>query len=462
MAPSALPEGIPVPNDGLLPEQVCHGASERAFTLYIHVPYCRVRCGYCDFNTYTMQGFGEVKPSTYAEDAIAELRFARAAMERSGLPERAVSSIFFGGGTPTVLAASDLARILAEVRRLWPLSQRCEITTEANPDSVDERYLAALARSGFTRVSFGMQSAVPHVLATLERTHTPERVPQAVAWAKAAGLHTSLDLIYGTPGESVQDWERSLEAALACTPHHLSAYSLTIETGTVLARQLQRGEIEAVDPDTQAEMYEIAECSLSHAGFAWYEISNWAREHTYRCEHNLSYWRGQDWWGIGPGAHSHIGGVRWWNVKHPRAYATRVQAGHSPGYAREILDASTRRIERILLEIRLASGLAVSLLTPTERETIPALIEEGLVSLSVQSGEISLTEADASSSLLTSPALNGLGARKNLNAPNDPGALGEINADTFLAESERGARLVLTLRGRLLADTVIHRLLAGS
>lgn len=408
--PSALPEGDPAPADGALPAGAAAGSAERDFCVYIHVPYCRVRCGYCDFNTYTASELGgEASQAGYATQAQTELAFGAEVLQRAGIAERPAATVFFGGGTPTLLPWGDLAAMLRAVREEWGLAPGAEVTTEANPDSVDEAYLAALAEAGFTRVSFGMQSAVPSVLATLDRTHAPERVPQVVAWARAAGLQVSLDLIYGTPGESLADWEASLDAALACEPDHLSAYALIVEPGTKLAARIRRGEIAAPDDDLHAEMYEFADRRLAEAGFAWYEISNWSRTPETRSRHNLAYWRGADWWGAGPGAHSHVGGTRWWNVKHPRAYAERILAGVSPAQAREVLDPETRRTERVLLETRIADGLPTEVLTPAERRAIPPLIADGLVE----------------------------------------------------GRAAIAGRVVPTLRGRLLADTVVHRILAA-
>ncbi|MFC6234225.1 radical SAM family heme chaperone HemW, partial [Leucobacter soli] len=334
--PSTLPDGDPAPPDGSLPPNAVDGADARVFGVYIHVPYCRVRCGYCDFNTYTASELGPgAARSDYAAQVEAELGFGAEVLRRAGLPDRPVSTVFFGGGTPTLLPAGDLARMLSRVRDEWGLAPGAEVTTEANPDSVDAAYLRGLADAGFTRVSFGMQSSVPRTLAVLDRTHSPDRVPLVVGWARDAGLQVSLDLIYGTPGETLEDWSASIEAALACEPDHLSAYALIVEPGTKLAAQIRRGEVAAPDDDLHAEMYELADRRFAEAGFAWYEISNWSRAgvlggaSTTRSRHNLAYWQGADWWGAGPGAHSHVGGTRWWNVKHPRAYADRIAAGVS-------------------------------------------------------------------------------------------------------------------------------------
>jgi putative oxygen-independent coproporphyrinogen III oxidase len=364
--PSQLPDGDVPPSDGSLPEASIAEAAERPFGFYLHVPYCATRCGYCDFNTYTATELGGgASQASYARTAIAEVDLARRVL--AGL-DRPVDTVFFGGGTPTLLPAGDLAAMLHAVRDRFGLASDAEVTTEANPESVDPRALAALREAGFTRMSFGMQSAASHVLNVLDRQHTPGRALAAVAEAKAAGFeHINLDLIYGTPGESLDDWRTSLEQALSAEPDHVSAYALIIEDGTQLARRIRRGELAAPDDDDLADKYLLADDLLGAADLDWYEVSNWATGPEARCRHNELYWRGDTWWGIGPGAHSHVGGVRWWNVKHPTAYGDRLAAGASPAHAREQLDAETRRVERVLLEIRLRDGLPVEVLDEAGR-----------------------------------------------------------------------------------------------
>jgi putative oxygen-independent coproporphyrinogen III oxidase len=380
--PSSLPPGDPAPADGTLPGSALAELTRRPFGIYVHVPFCAVRCGYCDFNTYTAAELGDqpgASRGTYAGAAIAEVRMARRVLGDVDLP---VSTVFFGGGTPTLLGAGDLASVLAAIAAEFGLAPHVEVTTEANPDSVAAWDLAALREAGFTRMSFGMQSAVDSVLATLDRTHDPLRVPAVVEWSRAAGFdQVSLDLIYGTPGESVTDWETSLEAALACAPDHVSAYSLIVEPGTALARRVSRGELAAPDEDDLADKYLLADERLGKAGLGWYEVSNWARDEANRCRHNELYWTGAHWWGVGPGAHSHVGGVRWWNVKHPAAYADRLAHGASPAAARETLDDETRRVERVLLELRLRDGLPVLTLDAGGRAAVSGLVARGLVEL---------------------------------------------------------------------------------
>jgi oxygen-independent coproporphyrinogen-3 oxidase len=403
---AALPLGDPAPLDGMLPADSARDAATRNFGVYLHVPFCRVRCGYCDFNTYTSTELRGAKQSDYASQAVFEVDLARRVLEQSGVPSRRVSTVFFGGGTPTLLPAENLVRMLASVRDTWGLEEGAEVTTEANPDSVDADYLKTLADAGFTRVSFGMQSAVPHVLRTLDRTHDPERVPLVVQWAREAGLSVSLDLIYGTPGESLENWRTSLESALLSAPDHLSAYALIVEQGTKLARQIKSGEVAEPDDDLEADMYELADEMLEAAGYSWYEVSNWAANETFVSRHNLAYWQGHDWWGVGPGAHSYVGDTRWWNVKHPAAYADRIAAGHSPAAGRETLDAATRETERVLLLTRIREGLRVDSLAAEPRREVAGLIADGLID----------------------------------------------------GRSAIAGTVVLTLRGRLLADAVVRRL----
>ncbi|RNL78868.1 radical SAM family heme chaperone HemW [Nocardioides marmorisolisilvae] len=397
--PSTLPDGEPAPRDGSLPATALAELASRRLGVYLHVPFCSVRCGYCDFNTYTATELGGgASQASYATTAVQEIDLLAGVLP--GAP--AVETVFFGGGTPTLLPSADLVRMLGAVQDRFGLTDGAEVTTEANPDSVTPESLAELREGGFTRISFGMQSAVPSVLAVLDRTHDPERVPQAVAWAREAGFEqVSLDLIYGTPGESLADWETSVNAALACAPDHVSAYSLIVEDGTALARQVRSGVLPMPDEDDLADKYALVDDLLEAAGLGWYEVSNWSRDVDSRCRHNELYWLSQNWLGIGPGAHAHVGGVRWWNAKHPTAYADRLAAGESPALARELLDEETRRVERVLLEVRLRDGLPVELVEPAG---VDKVVSDGLGGL-------------------------------------------------------EGDRLVLTRRGRLLADAVVRDLL---
>lgn len=402
---ASLPRGEVAPRDGSIPSV---GLPDTSFGVYLHIPFCTVRCGYCDFNTYTAAESRGVTRESFVDNLISEIELAERILANNGTPRRPAATVFIGGGTPTLLPEGDIARVLDAVRSSFGIADGAEVTIEANPDTVTRESLRALVDSGITRVSVGMQSAVPRVLEILDRTHDPESVATAIAWAKEAGLQTSVDLIYGAPGETLDEWRATLSAAIALETDHVSAYSLIVEEGTALERRIRRGELEAIDDDTHADMYELADELLAGAGFEWYEVSNWARRADTRSRHNLSYWQGADWWGFGPGAHSHLNGVRWWNVKHPAAYAERISAGESPALEREILNADQRADEVVLLGLRVRDGIALDGLSQAGRTAIAGLIADGLVE--------------------------------------GPQAI--------------SGRLVLTSRGRLLADFVVRTILA--
>jgi putative oxygen-independent coproporphyrinogen III oxidase len=406
--PSTLPDGEPVPIDGSLPLSAADGLAGRSLSIYLHVPFCLTRCGYCDFNTYTRGELGtEASPESWLAAALDEIRLAGRTLRRLG-DSRTVDTVFVGGGTPSLVGAGPLVALLDAVRAEFGLTDAAEVTTEANPESTDQQFLAGIRAGGFTRLSLGMQSTAPQVLATLDRTHTPGRPAQVVVWAEDAGFaHVNLDLIYGTPGETDEDFGQSLQAAIDTGVDHVSAYSLIVEPGTRMARQVRSGELPMPDDDVLADRYLLAENALDAAGFGWYEVSNWATSAGAQCRHNLAYWSGDDWWGIGPGAHSHVGGVRWWNVKHPSVYAQRLAAGRTPAHSREVLGPDARQIEDVLLRLRLAEGLDLARLDPAGRRR---------------------AEQEAVGGLLSPAAL-------------------------------AAGRLVLTLRGRLLADGLALRLL---
>ncbi|MFC5061065.1 radical SAM family heme chaperone HemW [Actinomycetospora atypica] len=383
--PSVPPGGEPAPADGALPPDALTGLGSRPFGVYVHVPFCATRCGYCDFNTYTASDLGltgsddPASPASWLEGLRRELDLAARVL---GSPP-AADTVFLGGGTPSLLGAEGLVAVLDAVRSSFGLAPGAEVTTEANPESTTPELLAAIADAGYTRLSLGMQSDVDHVLAVLDRRHTPGAAVSVASAARAAGLeHVNLDLIYGTPTETDDDLRRSLDAVLASGADHVSAYSLIVEDGTALARRLARGELPMPDDDVLADRYEIVDDVLAAAGFGWYEVSNWARSEAARCRHNLGYWSGGDWWGAGPGAHSHVGGVRWWNVRHPARYSKRLAAGESPAEARELLTAADRHVEQVLLALRTVEGLATAVLdeagrTAGERAVHDGLLDEG-------------------------------------------------------------------------------------
>jgi oxygen-independent coproporphyrinogen-3 oxidase len=361
-----LPDGEPAPPDGRLPA----GRSGRPLGIYVHVPYCAARCGYCDFNTY-VAGAGE--RAAWRAAAVAEVELA-ARVLGDGPPVR---TVFFGGGTPTLLPPADLLAVLDAVRGRLGLAPGAEVTVEANPESVSPTSLAALRAGGVTRISLGMQSASARVLATLDRRHTPGRAVAAAREARAAGFeHVSLDLMFGAPGEDDADWDASLDAALSAEPDHVSLYGLILEPGTRLTARVRRGELAALDEEAMERRYLHADARLRAAGFDWYELANWARDASARCRHNQGYWRGDDWWGIGPGAHSHVDGVRWWNHLRPRAWRAALAAGRSPAAGRERLDSAARRLEALMLELRTAGGVA---LHDGERGSAAELASRGLL-----------------------------------------------------------------------------------
>ena len=371
-----------------------------ALSFYIHIPYCIKRCGYCDFNTYTPAELKIESTLTqishdYIDLMIEEIEMARrACVVGDSATMTNVPSIFFGGGTPTLMEPEDLARVIQAIEANFGLTADCEITMEANPDTVTAERLDGYRIAGFNRLSIGMQSAVPHVLQTLDRTHNPENVERTVAWARGAGFEEiSLDLIYGTPGESLADWQQSIDSALALDITHISAYALIVEQGTKLSAQVRRGEVAMPDDDETADKYIIADESFRAAGFTWYEISNWAKPGS-ECRHNLSYWQGANWWGVGPGAHSHLDGRRWWNVKHPTAYRERIMAKVAPMQEQELLSAAERAREEIMLLIRLPSALQLELLSDGQRELLTTFLMQGYLDQSSwDAGSITLTQS---------------------------------------------------------------------
>jgi putative oxygen-independent coproporphyrinogen III oxidase len=395
-----LPDGDAAPADGTLPAAALRTLAQRPLGIYVHVPFCTARCGYCDFNVYVEPGLR----AGFAEAVEAELALAARTLGAGGVDIPPASTVFIGGGTPTVLPAEQLRAILASVQRHIGAADDAEVTIEGNPESIDAPLLEQLREAGVSCLSLGMQSASPRVLAALDRLHTPGRAREAALAARAAGFEVvGLDLIFGADAESDEDWEATLAEAVSLQPDRVSAYELTVEPGTRLAAQVRSGLRPAPDQDVVARRYVRGDEALSEAGLSWYEISSWARDDAARSRHNIGYWTGANWWGVGPGAHSHVGGVRWWNVLHPRPWATRLSRGQSPAAAREQPDAAARLLERLMLELRLAEGAPLSLLTPDGRTAVDAAASDGLL---------------------------------------------EIHGD----------RMILTMRGRLIADAVVRDL----
>ena len=350
-------------------------------SFYIHIPYCVKRCGYCDFNTYTpaelqiSDGLSQISNS-YIDLVIAEIQQAKLAVGEATVP-----TIFFGGGTPSLMEAADIARVITKIKNSFALSDDCEITLETNPDTVDKQKLAAFKAAGINRISIGMQSAVDHVLKTLDRTHNPQNLSQVTQWASEVGFEDiSVDLIYGTPGESLVDWQLSIDAALALPINHISAYALIVEDGTKLANAIKRGEIENVDDDLMAEKYLIADQAFTAAGFTWYELSNWSKSGG-QSEHNIAYWMNKNWWGVGPGAHSHLNGMRWWNVKHPNLYKSKISGNESPKLDQELLEPMQIESERLMLSIRLPSGISKDSLSSEQVKTLEPYLDSGALDL---------------------------------------------------------------------------------
>lgn len=360
---------------------------ERGLGLYIHVPFCSTRCGYCDFNTYTAGELGSSSsPQSWLEAVRSELDGAARL-----LGPRPVSTVFVGGGTPSLLGGDGLAALLDAVRDCFDLAPGAEVTTESNPESTSPEFFARIFAAGYTRVSLGMQSASSSVLAVLGRTHSPGRAVAAAGEAAAAGFeHVNLDIIYGTPGETDADLDATLDAVLAAPVDHVSAYALIVEDGTAFARKVRRGELAEPDDDVLAARYERIDARLSAAGLHWYEVSNWARGTDGACRHNEAYWRSDDWWGIGPGAHSHVDGVRWWNRKHPAAYAAALAARTWPGQDWEELTAADRHAEAVMLRLRMRTGLSVAELDDDERVRADRAADDGL--LRVVAGSYVLTD----------------------------------------------------------------------
>lgn len=379
--------GVADAEDGFaLSEHALEGVGTRPFGVYVHVPFCATRCGYCDFNTYTAGELGSAaSPASWLEGLRRELAAGAEMLGGTGRGAPAAQTVFVGGGTPSLLGADGLADVLGAVRESFGLAPGAEVTTESNPESTSPEFFDRIRAAGYTRVSLGMQSAAPHVLAVLDRTHTPGRPVAAAREARAAGFdHVNLDIIYGTPGERDSDLEASLDAVLDAGVDHVSAYALIVEDGTALARRVRRGELPAPDDDVLATRYERIDARLRDAGMTWYEVSNWAaaQDPSARCAHNLGYWDGGDWWGAGPGAHSHVGGTRWWNVKHPARYAGILADGRLPVGGSERLSAEDVHTEVVMLAVRLRTGLPLGVLDAGECVAADSVVADGLAEIS--------------------------------------------------------------------------------
>ncbi len=371
--------------------------NDELLSLYLHIPFCRHRCSYCDFNTYT--SLGDLQDE-YARAMVREIA------QVAGEKRRPVHTIFFGGGTPSLMSPELLGAILAAVQRHFVLVDNAELTMEANPGTVDLDYLTAVSQLGINRISFGVQSVIPNELALLEREHDFAAVVQAMALAREAGItNLNMDLIYGVPGQTMATWEESVRTLLELTPTHLSLYCLTIEPGTPMQRWLNNGRIQPPDPDLAADQYELACQILADHGYDHYEISNWSLPGQ-ACEHNLTYWRNGEYLGFGAGAHGHANGVRYYIVKQPRVYIRRLQEQLAPGYPLSTAVADSTQLtpkeamsDTMITQLRLLNeGLDLAAFATKFGQTVEQaygsvvgeLVDWGL--LNVENGRLLLTE----------------------------------------------------------------------
>ena len=366
----------------------------RSLSFYVHIPYCLKRCGYCDFNTYTPGGLGqsELARSDISSRYMAAARGEVTRAKRSIAERRRVETIFFGGGTPSLMEPRDIAAMIDAISKEFDLASDCEITMEANPDTVDERNLRGFIDAGVNRFSFGVQSANKRVLQTLDRTHNGDNVVSALETAWRLGINDlSIDLIYGTPNESIADLAETLDFALTLPINHISAYALIVEEGTRLARDIATGQIPSPDDDEMAKKYVMIDQRLAARGFDWYELSNWAKPDG-ESLHNQVYWRGGEWWGIGPGAHSSFANRRWSNIKSPIRYMEAMNHDEEIEASSEILTEENRSDERIMLMIRLRDGLRQSDLSSDQSLIVERYISAGAIDVaSWREGRLMLT-----------------------------------------------------------------------
>lgn len=372
---ASLPLGLSWPSDNQLKLTPNAGAT---FHAYVHIPFCAVRCGYCDFNTYTSKELRGVSQDEFHVPLIQEVALSKQLLSTWAIPDRKLTTIFFGGGTPSMFEASQISQIIDSLRASFGLSDDIEITLEANPEGLDYLKLEELRTAGVNRISLGVQSFDQQVLDVLDRVHSRDKVIAAVTKARELGFRVSIDLIYGAPGESLESWRSTLEQAIELGVEHVSAYSLIVEDGTAIARKIARGELVEVDEDLNADKYLLTEELLGQAGLSNYEVSNWGNPSL----HNQAYWQSQDWWGYGPGAHSHISGARFWNQKHPATYTAALAKG-SPAAGFEYLDPRTQQEEQLLLMLRTDRGVSSALLRElgVPNELVANAIASGLLQL---------------------------------------------------------------------------------
>jgi len=382
---ASLPLGLPWPESNLIPPRF---DDLKTFHAYVHIPFCEFRCGYCDFNTYTAKEIGGLSQSSFHESLIIEIDASAKILENSGYQKRSLSTLFFGGGTPSLFTSNQIEQIMTSLKGHYGFLPDIEITLEANPESASPKYLEQLAAVGVNRISLGVQSFDPKVLATLERVHDPDKVGPILKAAAELGLESSLDLIYGAPNESLDSWRKTVEIAASMGTGHVSAYSLIVEPGTKLARQIKVGELPETDDDLDAEKFEIADQVFQANGLPWYEVANWGKP----SKHNHAYWGSADWWGFGPGAHSHLSGNRFWNTKHPLSYQKQLANG-SPVAGIEYIDARTNLEERLMLELRTSTGIPLKVLAELGiiKSTIDPFVLDG--SLKIENENLAVTAA---------------------------------------------------------------------
>ena len=371
--PGALPVGLKWPENNLLPPR---DIQPRTLHAYLHVPFCTSRCGYCDFNTYTPSELNSDLQAGFDHALVREISLSRSVIENSGYPSRGFSSVFFGGGTPSLFSATQFATLLESLRENFGIFPNAEITTEANPESTSEQFLAEIRLLGVNRLSMGVQSFDDEVLAVLERGHSKDHVGPLVKAAKAMDFEVSIDLIYGAPGESLESWEQTVHQALELEIDHVSAYSLIVEPGTKLERKIRRGELPGTDEDLNASKYELATDLFERAGLDWYEVSNWGKPSL----HNGAYWASQDWWGYGPGAHSHLAGNRFWNQKHPVSYQKSLETSLAVA-GREELTKRQQLEEQLMLGLRTSKGVLRDVLSELQisPQKISTALAQGLM-----------------------------------------------------------------------------------
>jgi oxygen-independent coproporphyrinogen-3 oxidase len=379
-----LPIGEKWPENHLLQAQ---RSATDSFHVYVHIPFCTVRCGYCDFNTYTQQEMPGVAMADFHLALVKEIEFSKSVLEMSNLRQPSISSVFFGGGTPSLFTWQQIKQILDALSSNFGFTENCEITMEANPESTNTDLLEGVRAAGVNRLSIGVQSYDAAVLKVLDRQHDATTIDSVLKLAKDLDFQTSIDLIYGAPGESLKSWQETLTRALALQTNHISTYSLIVEEGTKLARQIKSGDLPMVNEDLNADKYEWATERIESTGLAWYEVSNFGNI----AQHNLAYWDSRNWWGYGPGAHSHIAGNRFWNQKHPARYQQSLAVG-SPVAGIERLSDRQQLEESLMLGLRTKFGVPRELLSQLGVDSVQVAQQLAIGTLTMQEERIVVTK----------------------------------------------------------------------